>query len=118
MTQRRNTQYMIVFKSTMSQDQIRTFGTFMFPCRLDEFLQLYDKAVEKDPMDNLIIDAKQTTPDEERFKTDIFTSNDICNPEEQLSTCEDESTSDVICSRHDVSDGVRFYCDKCKYVHG
>ena len=110
-TQRRNTQYMIVFKSPMSQDQIRTLGTFMFPGRLDEFLQLYDEAVEK-PYGYLIIDAKQTTPNEERFKTDIFTSN---NPdEEELNTC--EITSDVIC-RHDVSDGVRFYCDNCKYKH-
>ena len=76
---------MIVFKSPMSQDQIRTLGTFMFPGQLDEFLQLYDEAVEK-PYGYLIIDAKQTTPNEERFKTDIFASN---NPdEEELNTCE------------------------------
>ena len=56
-TQRRNTQYMIVFKSPMSQDQIRTLGSFMFPGRLDEFLQLYVTAIDK-PYGYVVIDAK------------------------------------------------------------
>jgi hypothetical protein len=70
-TQRRNTQYMIVFKSPMSKDQIRTLGSFMYPRQLDEFLQIYNQATEN-PYGYLVIDAKQTTPEEERFKTDIF----------------------------------------------
>ncbi len=70
-TQRRNTQYMIIFKSPMSQDQIRTFGTFMFPGLLDEFLRVYQEATAK-PYGYLVIDAKQATPEDERFKTDIF----------------------------------------------
>ena len=36
-TQRRNTQYMIVFKSPMSKDQIRTLGSLMYPRPLDDF---------------------------------------------------------------------------------
>ena len=39
-TQRRNTQYMILFKSPSSQDQIRTLSTFMFPGQLESFLNV------------------------------------------------------------------------------
>ena len=70
-TQRRNTQYMIVFKSPMSQDQIRTLGTFMFPGRLPEFMNIYRMATEK-PYGYLVIDAKPDTPDDQRFKHNIL----------------------------------------------
>ena len=107
-TQRRNTQYMIIFKSPMSQDQIRTLGTYMIPGRLDEFLHLYDEATRK-PYGYLVIDAKQTTPFEERFKTNIFLSK---HPTTETQ-CKNDSTS--ICDQGD--DGVRFYCNNCKYIH-
>ena len=70
-TQRRNTQYMIVFKSPMSQDQIRTLGTFMFPGRLPEFMNIYRMATDK-PYGYLVIDAKPDTPDDQRFKHNIL----------------------------------------------
>ena len=43
-TQSRNTQYLVIFKSPMSQDQITQLGRFMFPTKLDTFLLLYRKA--------------------------------------------------------------------------
>ena len=70
-TQRRNTQYMVIFKSPMSVDQIRTLGTFMFPGRLDEFIKVYHKATDP-PYGYLIIDAKQHTKETDRFKTNIL----------------------------------------------
>ena len=70
-TQRRNTQYMIIFKSPMSQDQIRTLGTFMFPGRLPEFLNIYHLATGP-PYGYLVIDAKPDTPDNQRFKHNIL----------------------------------------------
>ena len=70
-TLRRNTQYMIIFKSPMSQDQVKTLGTFMFPGRLDQFLRVFNEATSK-PHGYLVIDAKQSTPEYERFKTDII----------------------------------------------
>ena len=58
----------------MSQDQIRTLGSFMFPGRLDEFLQLYETDIDK-PYGYSVIDAKQNTPSDEGFKSDIFTDD-------------------------------------------
>ena len=81
-TLRRNTQYMIVFKSPMSQDQVKTLGTFMFPGRLDQFLHVFNEATSK-PHGYLVIDAKQTAPEYERFKTDIFQHAEGIKGEEQ-----------------------------------
>ena len=69
-TQRRNTQYMIIFKSPMSQDQIRTLSSFMFPGKLDSFMRIYNEATEI-PHGHLVIDNKQNTSDKERFKTNV-----------------------------------------------
>ena len=70
-TQRRNTQYMVIFKSPMGQDQIRTLAGFMFPGHVQEFLGIYQKATSK-PHGYIIIDSKQNTPDADRLNTDIF----------------------------------------------
>ena len=109
-TQRRNTQYMIIFKSPMSQDQIRTLGTFMYPGRLDEFLHLYSSAVSK-PYGYLVIDAKQRTPDEERFKTDIFSSDNNNILENEVI-----KTDKFGNNTHQVVDDVMHFCHKCQYM--
>ena len=70
-TQRRNTQYMIIFKSPMSQDQIRTIGSFMFPGRVPKFLEIYQKATAP-AYGYLLIDAKPDTPESYRFKHQLF----------------------------------------------
>lgn len=77
----------------MSQDQIRILGTFMFPGRLDQFLKIYNQATEK-PYGYLVIDAKQNTPIDQRFKTDIF--GDYAPP---------------------PLDGAIFHCDDWRYRH-
>ena len=90
-TQRRNTQYMIIFKSPMSQDQIRTLGTFMFPGKLDQFLRVFQQATAK-PHGHLVIDAKQATPEDERLKSNI-----------------------LIRSSDTLDDGALFFCTNCQY---
>ena len=62
---------MIIFKSPMSQDQISSLGTFMFPAKLQEFLKLYRQATYR-PHGYLIVDAKTNTPEQDRFVTNIF----------------------------------------------
>jgi len=91
-TQRRNTQYMIIFNSPMGQDQIRTFGTFMFPGRLKQFLDVYQIAAGR-PHGYLVIDAKQATPEVERLKTDIF--------RHKLVKAKDAD--------------IKYFCENCKY---
>ena len=71
-TQRRNTQYLVIFKSPMSQDQIAHFGRFMFPGKLDTFLSAYRKATLPE-FGYLIIDGKVNTPMSQRLVTNIFT---------------------------------------------
>ena len=75
-TQRRNTHYMVLFKSPMSQDQIRNLAGFMFLGKVCQFLEQYHEATSK-LRGYLIIDSKQNTPDTERLKTDIFESDDF-----------------------------------------
>ena len=71
-TQRRNTQYLVIFKSPMSQDQITQLGRFMFPSKLDTFLSVYRKATLP-AFGYLIIDRKVKTPMSQRLVTNIFT---------------------------------------------
>ena len=70
-TQRRNTQYMVLFKSPMSQDQIKCLGTYMFPGKIKEFLAIYHRATEPNH-GYLILDCKANTPANKRFITKIF----------------------------------------------
>ena len=73
-TQRRNTQYMVIFKSPMRQDQIRILAGFMFPGKVHQFLDIYHQATSR-PHGYLVIDSKQNTHDSDRLKTDIFKDN-------------------------------------------
>ena len=70
-TQRRNTQYLVIFKSPMSQDQIGHLGRFMFPKKLDQFMSVYRKATAP-AYGYLIIDGKVNTPLNRRLITNIF----------------------------------------------
>ena len=72
-TQRRNTDYFILFKSPMGQDQVRILGRFMYPGRLREFLDVYQSATHP-RYGYLVIDATQSTSENERLKTDIFSN--------------------------------------------
>ena len=71
-TQRRNTQYLVMFKLPMSQDQIAQLGRFMFPSKLETFLSMYRKATLP-AFGYLIIDGKVNTPMSQRLVTNIFT---------------------------------------------
>ena len=70
-TQRRNTHYMVVFKSPMGQDHVRTLGCFTFPGKVKDFINIYHKATNK-PHGYLVLDSKQSTPDNERLKINMF----------------------------------------------
>ena len=75
-TQRRNSLYMVIFKSPVSQDQIRSLGTFMSPGKLTEFLSIYNRATMRSH-GYLIVDAKSNTPPSQRFITNIFAEDQI-----------------------------------------
>lgn len=114
-TQRRNTQYMILFKSPMGQDQIRTLGRFMFPGKLKEFIKQYQEAT-RHPRGHLLIDAKQMTKESERLKYNIF--NDILQDDKAInqpivhvrppsSLCEEFETSGIVREKIDTGGFAR-----------
>ena len=72
-TQHRSTQYLILFKSPMSQEQIGQLGRFMFPGKLNQFLSVYKKATSP-AFGYLIIDGKVNTPLNKRLRSNIFSS--------------------------------------------
>ena len=55
----------------MSQDQIRTLGSYMLPGKVPKFLEIYREATEPN-FGYLVIDAKPDTPESERFKHRLF----------------------------------------------
>ena len=89
-TQRRNTQYMIIFKSPMSQDQIRTIGSFMFPGHVPKFLEIYQQATAP-AYGYLVIDAKPDTPESYRFKHQLFPIKESETRERPHSSIDDQT---------------------------
>jgi hypothetical protein len=70
-TIRRNAHYYVLFKSPADKRQIMTLASQMYPHRSNVFMQTYDIATRK-AHGYLLVDLKQSTPEEERLKTDIF----------------------------------------------
>ena len=103
-TQRRNTQYMIMFKSPMSQDQIKTIGSFMFPGRVPKFLEIYQKATAP-AYGYLVIDAKPDTPESCRFKHELFALKESENSESRHSSFGDQTDN--------IENLTMVSCDQC-----
>jgi hypothetical protein len=70
-TMRRNGHYYVLFKSPADKRQIMTLASQMYPHKSDNFMRAYDQATLK-PHGYLLIDLKQSTPEDQRLKTDIF----------------------------------------------
>ena len=75
----------------------------MFPGRLDHFLRVYNEAT-KYPHGYLLIDAKQSIPEEERFNTNIFKQQ------------EKQNKRYVIKPPNYPLDDAIFYCTDCVYT--
>ena len=107
-TQRRNTQYLVLFKSPMGQDQIQTIGRFMFPGKVKDFMKVYSEATSK-PYGHLVVDTNE--PIETRLKSNVFdSSRTSCKPDvksasefnqsaairREQNTSDESSTNDVV----------------------
>ena len=66
-TQRRNTQYLIVFNQPVDKQLINTLGRQMYPGNTQQFTKAFAKAV-KIPFGYLLIDLKVFTPEDQRLK--------------------------------------------------
>jgi len=66
-----NCHYMVIFKNPRDKLQILNLAKQMYPGQTQMFLKKYEQAVSR-PYGYLFLDLKTTTPDDCRFKTDIF----------------------------------------------
>jgi hypothetical protein len=66
-----NASYLVVFKNPRDASQIDHLARQMYPGRADTLHMAYRKATER-PHGYLLIDLKQSTPEEARLRTNIF----------------------------------------------
>ena len=66
-----NSQYMVLFKNPRDQVVPSIFARQMYPNNPKKFMNKYIEGTRR-PYGYLFIDFKQTTPEDERLKTDIF----------------------------------------------
>ena len=85
----------------MSQDQLRTLGSFLYPGKVNSFLSLYNEATNK-PFGHLVIDSKQSTDDDERLKTNVFDEEEKLLKKEKSNTKESVESEESSTPSKDV----------------
>ncbi len=70
-TMRRNAQYIVLFKLPGDKRQVMSLAQQMYPGKVNSFVNLFEKATHT-PHSYLLIDLKQSTPEEERLKSKVF----------------------------------------------
>ena len=63
--------YLCVFNNALDRSQIYTLAYKLMPGNQKLFLKIFEKAAAR-PHGYMLIDGRQTTPQEARFRTDIF----------------------------------------------
>ena len=66
-----NSQYLVLFKNPRDQQQIATLARQTYPGHSEKLLDAYQIATEV-PRGSLVVDLKQSTPDAQRLRTNIF----------------------------------------------
>ena len=75
-TQRRNANYLVLFKNPNDQQSVMTFARQINPRRSKEFLEAYDTATAK-PHSYLLIDFKQNTEEKDRLRPNVFDKKEV-----------------------------------------
>ena len=70
-TERRNCQYLVLFKNPMDKQAVMTLARQMYPGKTGYFLKKFEDATTE-PYTYLLIDLKADTKKKERFQTDIL----------------------------------------------
>ena len=70
-TQRRNSHYIVLFKNPIDKQQIMTLARQMYPENTHDFMKHFEEATHK-PYGYLLIDLKQSTPDDQRLRPNVF----------------------------------------------
>lgn len=75
-TSRVNAEYLILMKNPSDRLQVQTLARQLFPNNTKYFLEAYNDAT-KEPFSYLLVDLTQSTPEDLRLRTDIFSKNVI-----------------------------------------
>lgn len=75
-TQRRNCQYLVLFKNPIDKQQVMTLARQMYPGNSQQLMRPFKEATEKH-FGYLLIDLKPTTPESMRMRTEIFSDMPI-----------------------------------------
>ena len=74
-TQRRNTQYLVLFKNPIDQMPIQVLARQMYPTNAGRFIDYFNK-VTAHPYSHMVVDLKPHTPESCRMKANIFQKNE------------------------------------------
>ena len=79
-TERRNCQYLVLFKNPIDKQSIMTLARQMYPTKTEHFIRKFEDATSQ-PYQYLLVDLKTDTPDKDRLKTNVLGIKDDCNSE-------------------------------------
>lgn len=68
----RNANYLVLFSNPLDLSGIYALASRIAPKRVSQFIKLFENAVSRTDYGYLLIDGRQVTPKEARFRTDIF----------------------------------------------
>ena len=92
-TQRRNTQYLILFRNPVDQMPIYMLARQMYPQNARYFLDHFNKATEK-PYGHLVVDLKPYTPEHARLKENVIDVS-LCKEEPKQEKLEVQHFSEI-----------------------
>lgn len=72
-----NCKYVVLFKTVRGKSQLNIFFRQAFPENWRELEKIYKQATRM-PYSYLFVDLTQNTPDQLRFRTDIFKKHNSC----------------------------------------
>ena len=78
-TERRNCQYLVLFKNPMDKQAVMTLARQMYPGKTGFFLKKFDDATAE-PFSYLLVDLKADTKEKDRFQTDILAIKEQIEP--------------------------------------
>ena len=73
-TQRRNTQYMVLFKNPIDKLPVMTLAKQMYPTQTGQLIKPFEEATQK-PYGHIVIDLKLHTSEDARLRANIFDTN-------------------------------------------
>ena len=109
-TQRRNTQYMILFKNPIDKLPVMTLARQMYPNQTYRLMSPFEEATTL-PYGHLVIDLKPHTSEDTRLRANIFKNESLTVSEVVATLCERTSPSPVETDKQTANTTSRLTAD-------